>query len=401
MNRLSMLAFGAMLILPATTFAQGTDDVFKIGVLTDMSSVFADNTGAGSVAAARMAVADFGGTVLGRRIEVVAADHQNKADVGSSVARQWLDADKVEAIVDVPNSSVAFAVQQIAKDKNRVLLISGGGSSDLTGKSCTATSVQWTYDTYALSKVAGSSLIKRGANSWFFITADYAFGHALERDAGAEVARAGGTVLGSVRAPLGTSDFSSFLVQAQGSKAKVVALANAGGDTITAVKQASEFGVVRAGQQIIALNISSDETHSIGLNLAQGLLLTEAWYWDLSDATRGFASRFREQMKLMPTMYQAGVYSAVSHYLKAVKAAGGDEAKAVVAKMRDLPVNDMFATRGRVREDGRMVHDMYLMQVKTPAESSGEWDMYKLLATVPGDEAYRPMSEGGCPLVQK
>ncbi|HXZ02467.1 MAG TPA: ABC transporter substrate-binding protein [Stellaceae bacterium] len=391
----------ALLLAPAAARAQISDDVVKIGVLSDMSSLYSDGTGKGSLPAAQMAIADFGGTVLGKPIELISADHQNKPDVGASIARQWYDQDKVDVIVDVPTSSVALAVQQIAKEKNRVLLISGGGTSDLTGPACSPVGVHWSYDTYGQAHVAGKAMVERGDDTWFFITADYAFGHALERDTADVVKASGGRVLGSVNVPLNTPDFSSFLLQAQASGAKVVALANAGGDTQTAIKQAAEFGLQRSGQKLLALLIQITDMHSIGLETAQGMILAEAFYWDRDDEARAFSKRFYDKTHFMPTTIQAGVYSVVMHYLKAVKAAGTDEAKAVVAKMRALPIDDFFAKNGRLRPDGRMVHDMYLMQVKTPAESKGEWDLYKILATVPGEQAFRPMNQGNCPLVAK
>jgi branched-chain amino acid transport system substrate-binding protein len=391
----------ALLLLPATVSAQVSDDVVKLGVLSDMSSVYSDGTGPGSLVAAQMAAEDFGGAVLGRKIEIIGADHQNKPDVGSNIARQWYDEEKVDAIVDVPTSSVALAVQEITRQKDKVFLISGGGSSDLTGIACSPNGIHWTYDTYALSHVGGKAMVERGEDSWFFITADYAFGLALERDAAAVVKTAGGTVIGAARAPLNNPDFSSFLLQAQTSKAKVVALANAGGDTQTAIKQAAEFGLMQGGQKLVALLAQITDIHSLGLVTAQGMTLTEGFYWDMNDETRAFSKRFFERVHHMPTMIQAGVHSAVTHYLKAIKAAGSDAAKPVLAKMREMPVNDFFAHNGRVREDGRMVHDMYLVQVKTPAESTSEWDMYKVLATVPGDQAYRPIDQGGCPFTTK
>ena len=395
----AVLCAVALLCAPGLARAQISGDVVKLGVLTDMSSLYSDATGKGSLLAAQMAVADFGGTVLGKPIEVISADHQNKPDIGAAIARQWYDQDKVDAIVDVPTSSVALAVQQISKDKDRVFLISGAGTSDLTGPACSPVGVHWTYDTYALAHVAGKAMVERGEDTWFFITADYAFGHALERDAAEVVTASGGRVLGSARVPLNTADFSSFLLQAQASGAKVVALANAGGDTQTAIKQAAEFGLQQGGQKLLALLIEITDTHSLGLATAQGMILTDGFYWDRDAATRAFATRFYEKMHVMPSMIQAGVYSEVTHYLKAVKAAGTDEGKAVVAKMRALPINDFFAHNGTLRPDGRMVHDMYLMQVKTPAESKGAWDLYQVLATVPGDQAYRPMAQGRCPLV--
>ncbi len=399
--RCAMLLAGLVTaaLTPAVAQAQISGDAVRIGVLNDMNSIYADSAGPGSLVAAQMAVKDFGGTVAGKPIEVVSADHQNKPDVGAAIARRWFDQDGVDVIVDVPTSSVALAVQQIARDKNRVLLISGGGSSDLTGPACSPVGIQWTYDTYALSHVAAQAMVKSGGDSWAFITADYAFGQAMQRDASAEVKKLGGTVLGDVRVPLGTPDFSSFLLQVQGTKAKVIGLANAGSDTQNAIKQAGEFGLVAGGQKLVALLINIDDVHSLGAEAAQGLLLATPFYWDMNDDTRAFSKRFYEVHKSMPTMHQAGVYSAVSHYLKAIQATGTDEAKAVVAKMKATPIHDFFAQDGYVREDGRMVHEMYLMQVKTPAESKGEWDLYKQLAKVPGDEAFRPMSEGGCPFV--
>ncbi len=401
MIRIAIACAAALLLAPAAARAQISDDVVKLGVLSDMSSLYSDATGKGSLVAAQMAVEDFGGTVLGKPIEVVSADHQNTPDVGANIARQWYDEDKVDAIVDVPTSSVALAVQQISKDKDRVFLMSGPGSSDLTGPACSPVGVHWTYDTYALAHVAGKAMVEKGEDTWFFITADYAFGHALERDAADVVKASGGRVLGDVQVPLNTADFSSFLLQAQASGAKVVALANAGGDTQTAIKQAAEFGLQKGGQKLLALLIQVTDVHSLGLATAQGMILTDGFYWDRDDETRAFAKRFYDKVHLMPTMIHAGVYSEVTQYLKAVKAAGTDEAKAVVAQMRAGPINDLFARNGILRPDGRMVHDMYLMQVKTPAESKGEWDVYKLLATVPGDQAYRPMSQGNCPLVAK
>jgi branched-chain amino acid transport system substrate-binding protein len=384
----------------APTPARISDDVVKIGVLNDMSSLYSDGTGKGSLTAAQMAVADFGGKVRGKPIEVISADHQNRPDLGASIARTWYDTAKVDVIVDVPTSSVALAVQQITREKNRVFLISGGGASDLTGTACSPNGIHWTYDTYALSSVAGKAMVARGDDAWFFITADYAFGQALERDA-ANVVKAGhGKVLGAVHAPLNTQDFSSFLLQAQASKAKVVALANAGGDTQNAIKQAYEFGLQRQGQKLLALLLNITDLHSLGIQIAQGMIATEGFYWDMNDDTRAFSKRFFMREGHMPTMIQAGVHSAVTHYLKAIDATGTDEAKAVVAQMKATPVNDFFARNGHIREDGRMVHDMYLVQVKTPAQSKSEWDLYNVLATVPGDEAYRPLAEGGCPLVK-
>jgi ABC-type branched-chain amino acid transport systems, periplasmic component len=398
------LGIGAVLgLMTATTaLAQVSNDVVKLGVLNDQSGVYADLAGPGSVTAAKMAVEDFGGTVLGKPIEVIFADHQNKPDVATPIVNQWIDVDNVDAVVDVPTSSVALAVQEITKNKNRVHLNSTAGSSDLTGKACSPTGIHWTYDTFALANSTGRALTKDGGDTWYFITADYAFGHALEKDTSAAVTAAGGKVLGSVNAPFPNQDFSSFLLQAQASGAKVIGLANAGGDTINAIKQAHEFGITSAGQRLAGLLVFITDIHSLGLATTQGLVLTTGFYWDRDDETRAWSKRFAERNSgKMPTMVQAGVYSAVMHYLQAIKAAGTDEAKAVVAKMREMPVNDFFAHNGKIRADGRMVHDMYLVQVKTPAESKYPWDYYKILRVVPGDEAYRPLDQGNCPLVAK
>jgi branched-chain amino acid transport system substrate-binding protein len=383
--------------------AQISDDVVKIGVLNDQSGLYADTTGPGSVTAARMAVEKFGGTVLGKPIEVVFADHQNKPDIGSAIANQWIDTEKVDVIVDVPTSSVALAVQEITRTKNRVHLNSGAGTSDLTGKACSPTGVHWTYDTYALANGTGTSIVKEGGDSWFFITADYAFGHALEKDTTAAVTAAGGKVVGGVKTPFpGTTDFSSFLLQAQRSGAKVVGLANAGGDSINSIKQAGEFGLMAGGQKLAGLLVGIRDVHSLGLSVAQGLIITEGFYWDLNDETRAWSKTFADRSGgRMPTQIQAGVYSAVLHYLKAIDAAKTDEAKAVVAKMKEMPVNDFFAKNGKLREDGRMVHTMYLAQVKKPEESKGPWDYYKIIKEIPGDQAFRPMDpKYGCSLVK-
>src|ERR1700710_2799946 len=394
------LVAGFALAASGTAHAQISDDVVKIGVLTDMSSLYADATGKGSLAATEMAVADYGGKVKGKPVVVISADHQNKPDIGVGIARNWYDNEKVDAIFDVPTSSVALPVSALTREKNRININSGGGSSDLTGVACSPNTVHWTYDTYALSNVAGKAMVKRGEDTWFFITADYAFGMALERDAANVVKEFGGKVLGDVRHPLNSSDFSSFILQAQASKAKVVALANAGGDTTNALKQAAEFGVMKGGQKLIALLLEITDVHSLGLKDAQGLIVTDAFYWDRDDETRAFSKRFLEKVGHMPTMIQAGLYSATMHYLKAIEAIGTDEAPKVMEQMRATPVNDFFAKNGHIRIDGRMVHDMYLFEVKKPEESKGEWDLYKLIATVPGDDAFRPLDKGGCPLVK-
>ena len=394
-------AAAALWLLVPCAHAQISDDTVKLGVLADMSGLYSDLSGIGSVVATQMAAEDFGGTVLGKKIEVVSADHQNKPDIGSNIAREWIDQQGVDAIVDVPVSSIAFAVQQIAKERNRVLLISSSGSSDLTGKSCSPTSVHWTYDTYALAETAGKAMIQQGGDSWFFITADYAFGHALERDTAAIVKANGGTVVGAVRHPQDTADLSSFLFQAQTSKAKVIGLANAGGDTINSIKQANEFGIIRGGQKMIGLLTYISDVHGMGLQYAKGLILASAFYWDLTDETRAWTRRFMERSKKIPTMANAGAYGATLHYLKAIKEAGTDEAQAVVRKMKELPVNDFFTKGGSVREDGRVIRSMYLFQVKSPEESKYPYDYYKLLNTVSGEQAFRPLAEGGCPMVAK
>ena len=389
----------ALAVTGGAANAQISDNVVKIGVLTDMSSLYADATGKGSVAAVQMAVADYGGKVAGKPVEVVAADHQNKPDVGVAIARNWYDNEKVDAIFDVPTSSVALPISALTREKNKININSGGGSSDITGPACSPNTVHWTYDTYALSNVAGKAMVKRGEDTWFFVTADYAFGQALERDAATVVTSNGGKVLGDVRAPLNTSDFSSFLLQAQASKAKVIGLANAGGDTTNALKQAAEFGIM-PGQKMIALLMEITDVHSLGIKATQGLIVTDAFYWDRDDESRAFSKRFYEKVGHMPTMIQAGLYSATMHYLKAIEAIGTDEAPKVMAQMRATPINDFFAKNGKIRIDGRMVHDMYLFEVKKPEEPKGDWDLYKLIATVPGDQAFRPLDKGGCPLVK-
>ena len=382
--------------------AQISDGVIKIGVMNDQSGTYADLAGPGSVVAARMAVEDFGAAKKGIKVEIVVADHQNKPEVGSSIARQWFDVDKVDVIVDVPTSSVVLAVNQIAKDKNKALIVSTGATSDLYGKACTPNSLHWTYDTWSLANGTGTAVVKTGGNTWFFLTADYAFGHALERDTEAVVKKSGGKVVGKVRHPFPSADFSSFLLQAQASKAKIIGLANAGADTINAIKQGAEFGIVKGGQQFAGLLVFLTDVHSLGLDTAQGLLLTESFYWDLNDETRAFSKRFAKLHKgAMPTMGQAGVYSGVLHYLKAVEALKSDSpGDKVVAKMKELPTDDPVFGKGRVRQDGRKIHNMYLFEVKKPSESKGAWDYYKLRSTIPAEQAFRPEKEGGCPLVK-
>jgi branched-chain amino acid transport system substrate-binding protein len=400
MKALRYVAFLAAALASGAAQAQAQTSV-KIGVLSDMSSLYADLAGQGSVVAARMAVEDFGAAQKGLKVEIVGADHQNKPDVGSNIVRQWIDVDKVDVIVDVPTSSVALAVNDVVREKNKVFLVSGAATSDLTGPKCSPNTVHWTYDTWALANGTGKAIVKTGGTTWFFITADYAFGHALERDTAAVVEANGGKVLGRVRVPLNTSDFSSFLLQAQGSKAKIIGLANAGGDTVNSIKQAAEFGIVSGGQNLAGLLVFITDVHALGLQTAQGLIMTEAFYWDRNEASRAFAKRFAPQYKgNMPTMVQAGVYSAVLHYLKAVEALKGDaDGKAVVAKMKEIPTDDPLFGKGTIRADGRKIHDMYLFEVKKPAESKGPWDYYKLRATIPAAEAFRPLKDGNCPLV--
>jgi branched-chain amino acid transport system substrate-binding protein len=349
-----------------------------------------------------MAVEDYGAAAKGLKVEIVSADHQNKPDVGSGIARQWIDQDKVDVIVDVPNSGVALALNQIIKDKGKALLVSGAATADLTGKSCSPNTIHWTYDTWALANGTGNAIVKTGGDTWFFLTADYAFGHALERDTAAVVEKTGGKVLGKVRTPFPGQDFSSFLLQAQASKAKIIGLANAGGDTINSIKQASEFGIVKGGQNLAGLLVFITDVHALGLPIAQGLIFTEAWYWDANDANRAFAKAFAPANKgNMPTMIHAGVYSSVIHYLKAVHAMKSDaDGAAVVAKMKSMPTEDKLFGKGSIRADGRHIHPMYLFEVKSPAESKAPWDYYKLRATIPANEAFRPLADGGCPLAK-
>jgi len=398
------MAAAALCACTAAAHAQFSDGVIKIGVMNDQSGTYADLSGPGSVWAAKKAIEDFCKTTKCHdKIEVVFADHQNKPDIGSNIVRQWYDVDKVDVVVDVPTSSVALAVNNITKEKNKVFLVSGAAASDLTGKACTPNTVHWTYDTWALANGTGNAIVKTGGDTWFFITADYAFGHALERDTAAVVEKNGGKVLGKVRHPFPGQDFSSFLLQAQASKAKIIGLANAGADTTNAIKQAAEFGIVQGGQNLAGLLVFITDVHSLGLKTAQGLVLTEAWYWDGNDNNRAFAKEFGAANKgNMPTMVQAGVYSAVTHYLKAVHELKSDaDGAAVVAKMKSMPTDDKLFGKGTIREDGRKIHDMYLFEVKKPDESKAAWDYYKLRATIPAAEAFRPMDQGECPLVKK
>ena len=399
---LSTLVAAAFGVAAGAAQAQITDGVVKIGVMNDMSGLYADISGPGALVAARLAVEDFQKTSkAGLKVEVVGADHQNKPDVGSTVARTWYDVDKVDTIVDVPTSSVALAINQITRDKNKVFLNSGAATSDLTGKACSPNTVHWTYDTWMLANGTGSAIVKTGGDSWFFLTADYAFGHALERDTTAAVLKSGGKVLGGVRHPFPGNDFSSFLLQAQSSKAKVIALANAGGDTINSIKQASEFGITQSGQNLAGMLMFINDVHSLGLNTAQGLIFTESFYWDLNDNTRAWSKRFAAAHNgKMPSMVQAGVYGAVLHYLKAVEAAKTDTGTKVVEQMKAMATDDVLFGKGSIRADGRKIHPAYLVEVKKPAESKGPWDYYKIRATIPADQAFRPLNAGDCPLVK-
>jgi branched-chain amino acid transport system substrate-binding protein len=385
--------------IAAIAYAQ-TPGPLKIGVMDGFSGVYGDLT-AGEVEAMQMAIEDVGGKVNGRSVEILSADHQTKPDVGAAIARKWYDVEGVKMITGLGTSSVALAVRKVAQEKGLIDLNTGAASSDLTGPACSATGAHWVYDTYSLAHVTGDAMVKAGGDSWFFLTADYAFGHALERDVSAVVKAAGGKVLGAVRHPLSTQDFSSFLLQAQASKAKVIGLANAGQDTINSIKQAGEFGIVKGGQKLAGLLVFATDVQSLTLPVAQGLVLTESFYWDLNDETRAWTKRYRAKKDRLPSMLTAGVYSSTLHYLKAVKAVGSaDDAKKVMAKMREMPINDVMTKNGKLREDGRVIRDMYLFQVKSPSESKSKDDIYKLVATVPGDKAYRPLKDGKCPLIK-
>ena len=401
MNLLRSLVVTAAALASSSAYAQYTDGVIKIGVLSDMSSLYSDIAGPGSIAAAKLAVEDFGAAAKGMKVEIIGGDHLNKPDVGSSIANTWFDVDKVDMIIDTPNSGVALAVSEIARQKNKLFIVSGAATSDLTGPKCNANTVHWTYDTWNLANGTGKALVKTGGDTWFFLTADYAFGHALERDTAAVVEANGGKILGKVRHPLNTNDFSSFLLQAQASKAKVIGLANAGGDTINAIKQGAEFGIVKGGQNFAGLLVFISDVHAMGLQTAQGLVMTETWYWDANDNNRAWTKRWQQERPgKFPTMVQAGVYSGVLHYLKAVEALKSDaDGKAVVAKMKATPTDDKLFGKGTVRADGRKIHDAYLFEVKKPEESKYPGDYYKTRATIPAAEAFRPMNEGKCPLV--
>lgn len=388
------------LVAPAA-HAQISDDVVKIGVLTDMTGPYADATGPGSVEAVRMAIADFGGKVAGKPIEMVDADHQNKADVGAAIGRRWYENEKVDVIVDFANSAVALAVLELTKQKNKAMLISSAGSSDLTGKHCSPNSVQWTYNTYALANSTARALVKEGAKSWYFVTVDYAFGHALRNDAAKTVEKLGGKVVGDVRHPFNNMDFSSFLLQAQNSKADVIAFANTGSDLANSIRQAQEFGLTQGKQKVAAFLMQTSDIHAIGLKSAQGLMLTTAFYWDLDDKTRAFADKFFAKTKRRPTMVQAGLYSAVTNYLKAIERTGTDDGPKDIAEMKKMPIDDFFARNAFLREDGQLIHDMYLVQVKSPSESKGAWDYEKLVQVIPGKDAFVSPEDSSCALLKK
>lgn len=401
MKRQLLVCAAVLTLWTSAASAQISDDVVRIGVLTDLSSWGRDNSGPGSVEAAKMAVEEFGPIVLGKPIEIVSADHQMKSDVGVQIARNWFDAGKVDAIADIPNSAIAIAVHNLARERNRIALLSGPGASSITDDLCSPNTVQFTYDTYALSKVTASAVIAEGGKSWFFITADYAFGNQLEQDATRFIKAAGGTVRGSVRHPTNTADFSSFALQAQSSKAEVVAFANAGQDTDNSIKQSGEFGLVKGGQKLVGLLMFDTDVHAIGLEAAQGTYLTTASYWNMDDKTRAWSKKFFARTNVMPTMIQTGVYGSVLHYLKAIKAAGTDDPAKVMAAMRELPIEDTFVHGGKLREDGRVIRDMYLARVKKPSESKEPWDYLDIVKTVKGEDAFRPVSESKCPLLKK
>ncbi|MGA9322597.1 MAG: ABC transporter substrate-binding protein [Xanthobacteraceae bacterium] len=409
MRRSAAVATGGALLLafafaaPAQENSKDkiSDGVVKIGLIEDMSSIYADITGIGAVTAAKMAVEDFGGKVLGAPIDVVSADHQNKADISSATAREWFDNQHVDALMDVAASATALAAVDVAKTKNKIVILNGPGAARITNEACTPVSIHYTYDNYALAHGTGGAMVKAGYDTWFFIAADYAFGHDLEAVTTSVIKANGGQVLGDVRVPINTADFSSALLQAQSSKAKVVGLANAGADTQNSIKQAAEFGIVRGGQKMAGLLVFINDVNSLGLEVAQGMLLTTAFYWDRNDESRAWAQRYFQRMNRMPNMAQAGIYSATTHYLEAVAAAGTDATQPVMEKMRATPINDFFVKNGTIRDDGRMVHDMYLYEVKKPVESKGAWDYYKPVAQIPADQAFLPLAESKCPLVKK
>lgn len=396
-----LLICAMLAAMTSTALAQISDDVVRIGVLTDLSSWGRDNGGPGSVVAAKMAVEEFGPTVLGKKIEIISADHQMKTDVGVQITREWFDNSKVDAVVDIPNSGIAIAVHNMVKERNKVALLSGPGASSLTNEICSPNTVHFAYDTYALSKVTASAVLAEGGKSWYFVTADYAFGHQLEKDAAHFIKELGGTILGGVKHPTGTADFSSFVLQAQNSKADVVAFANAGQDANNSIKQAGEFGLVNRGQKLVGLLMFETDVHAIGLQGAQGTYMTTASYWNMDDKTRAWSKKFFAKNKLMPTMIHTGVYGAVLHYLKAIKEAGTDDSAKVMAKMRELPIEDTFVHGGKLREDGRVIRDMYLARVKKPSDSKEPWDYLEIVKTVKGEDAFRPISESRCPLLKK
>jgi len=401
-TRIGLTVAAMLMACGAAAQAQVSDDAVKIGVLTDHSGGFAYLVGKHSVEATQMAVDDFGGKVLGKPITVVTADHQNKADIASAISRKWFETEGVDTITDVAGSAVALATQEIARSRGKVLLISGAATTELTGKACSETTSQWSYDTYSFAKGTASQVTKQGGDSWYFLTSDYAFGHSLQRDASRFVEASGGKVLGSVRFPFGSPDFSSFLLQAQASKAKVIGLAMSGADLLSAIKQAREFGIVQSGQSLASLVIYINDIEGVGLNVAQGLTLTTSFYWDANDETRAWAKRFMERSGgFIPNLITAGTYASVLHYLKAVEAAGTDEGKAVAAKMKELPVNDFYNKNVQIRADGRVMHKTFLMKVKSPAESKYRGDFYQQLASMSGEESYKPLSESECPLVKK
>jgi branched-chain amino acid transport system substrate-binding protein len=401
---LKTLAAACLVLCAGVGFAAAAEkdaDPIKLGLILDMSGPYADVTGAGSAAAAHMAVEDFGGKALGRPIEILVADHLNKPDIAAAKAREWFDTQNVVALMDVAASATALAAQDIAKQRNKIIILNGPGTTRLTNENCAPQTVHYAYDTYALGNATGQAITNAGGKTWFFLTADYTFGADLERDASEAIKAAGGSIIGDVRHPLNTADFSSFLLQAQASKAQIVGLANAGGDTVQAVKQSSEFGLTQSGQKLAALLMYDTDVNTIGLNVAQGMLTTSAFYWDRTDAARAFSQRYFKRVGKMPNMSQAGVYSATMHYLEAVKATGTLDTSAVMKQMKSTPINDFYATNGRIREDGRMIHDMYLVEAKKPSESKYPWDYYKILATIPGDKAFLPLEQSRCPLIKK
>ena len=400
--KVAKLLAGALVFATAigAAAASAEENVLRVGIITDMSGQYSDGNGSGSVIAAQMAAEEIGGTVAGRKIEIISGDHQNKADIASAIVREWIDTKHVDVVAEGVNSAVALAVMNVTRERNKPFLISGAGSSDITGKYCTPTSIQWTYDTYASSNATAKAVVQRGGKTWFFLTADYSFGHALERDASKAVIAAGGKVLGAVRHPFNTSDMSSFLLQAQAAKPDIVGLANAGSDFRNAVAQADEFGIRAGGAKIVALQVTLTDVPALGLEHAHDLLFTNSFYWDRTPETRAFSEVFYKRHGAMPTSYQAGVNSALRHYFKAVAASNSTDTATVIGWMREHPVDDFFAHGGKIREDGRMVHDMYLMRIKKPEESKSKWDLYEYQVTIPGDQAFRPMAEGGCPYLK-